>query len=481
MDENLMKENEESREDKESSRRPVVIGAAVAAVLTIAILGLVGMNVKLLVDNQKISRFIDDEYEYQARLLESANEEYIEDGYSIDGIYTIYSTKNISDAYLSGDTSGLTEEELATYELAKAVLEECITTGMDSYDKEMAIIDWICENVTTGASTSITRPGTNTAAMVSTPYGVLSGHNAVCVGYATTFRLLLNMCDINVHIVHSDYHSWDLVQMEDGEWYHVDLYSEVDEHTWAYVNLTDSQMAENWDWDGQDTLPAAQGTEYSCANRNAQTITDVMNLPALVYERAAGNHDSFALYYKKDGGYTEEDYERIEYLVNYMSQAMWSGEMSEEFESKYIGYSWAEGSDDDYILCLNVVDYASGEDIVDVDEDEEDNTWAEEALEAVNEAFGVDLNGSEDYDPDYDWDDDWEDEIEYDSQYGYLVGSYGDVTYYAREADNELGAVLVAVTTTVTEDGETVSVEYIDNKARIKAIAKQLYGDELIY
>ena len=45
----------------------------------------------------------------------------------------------------------------------------------------------------------------------------------MCVGYATTFRMFMQMMDIECMVEHNTekYHSWDLVKI-DGDWYQID-------------------------------------------------------------------------------------------------------------------------------------------------------------------------------------------------------------------------------------------------------------------
>ena len=56
--------------------------------------------------------------------------------------------------------------------------------------------------------------------------GVLKYHNAVCVGYATTFRMFMQMMGIECKVEHNTekFHSWDVVKI-DGDWYITDIYS----------------------------------------------------------------------------------------------------------------------------------------------------------------------------------------------------------------------------------------------------------------
>ena len=174
--------------------------------------------------DEKVNKFIDNQLKRQAEEEEQLNE-YIEDGFAVGGQYTITSTKAISDAYISGDTSSLSEEDKETLEIASGIIKERVKDDMSDYEKAKAIYEWIYENVTIGSSTSIVLPGRGGDDY--TAGGVLRSHNAVCVGFATTYRLFMQMLGMECHIVHNDGHSWDLVKMDDGEWYHTDIYSDV--------------------------------------------------------------------------------------------------------------------------------------------------------------------------------------------------------------------------------------------------------------
>ena len=164
---------------------------------------------------------------YDLKTEANAAQETTEDNVKImNGEYEILSTTQISDAYKSGSTSGLSKKDQETLEMAKAVLEEVITDDMTTaYDKEKAIYDWMTSKL--NYDTGVLQVIPQTSADCDNPYGVLKYHNAVCVGYATTFRLFMQMLDIPCMVVHNTekYHSWDLVQL-DGDWYHVDIYSD---------------------------------------------------------------------------------------------------------------------------------------------------------------------------------------------------------------------------------------------------------------
>ncbi|MBR6392332.1 MAG: transglutaminase domain-containing protein, partial [Eubacterium sp.] len=157
-----------------------------------------------------------------------------EDDVTIAGTYTIKSTTQISDAYISGDSSKLDDSDKETLDMASAVIDEVIKPSMNDFEKEKAIYDWLTAKLTsnTGILTVVpTRNGDN-----DNPHDVLKYRSAVCVGYATTFRLFMQMLKIECKVIHSSdlTHSWDLVKLDDG-WYHTDCY--MDNETNNYQNF----------------------------------------------------------------------------------------------------------------------------------------------------------------------------------------------------------------------------------------------------
>ena len=203
-----------------------------------------------------------------------------EDDVTVGGQYMIRSTLPISDAYKSGDTSALDEKQLETLNMASKVLDEIITEDMTPYDKEKAVYDWMCANLAHEGGVTVVIP---TAPEYSAePYGVLKYGAAVCVGFATTFRLFMQMMDIDCMVVHNSYHSWNLVNL-DGDWYHTDIYSDVDRGNYANFNMTDEMCSNGHNWD-TNFFPAANGLTYCYAYRSAQELTDIYTLPAAVRE-----------------------------------------------------------------------------------------------------------------------------------------------------------------------------------------------------
>ena len=173
---------------------------------------------------------------YIATQNEDQNEETTEDYVTIAEQYEIKPTTNISDAYKSGDTSKLTDREKETLDMAKDALKEMkIKDGMSDFEKEKAVYDWMTSSLQYDSGALTVIPSTQEDC--DNPYGVLKYHNAVCVGYATTFRMFMQMMDIECMVEHNTekYHSWDLVKI-DGDWYITDIYSDQGNGNYAHFN-----------------------------------------------------------------------------------------------------------------------------------------------------------------------------------------------------------------------------------------------------
>lgn len=132
----------------------------------------------------------------------------------------------------------------------KNIFDKCITDEMSDYEKELAIHDWLCENVKydkiAGESAAKEeRLNKNKAAW--TAYGAIVEKSAVCEGYSKAFQLLMYCAGINSNLVcgqTSDRaaHMWNTVLI-DGEWYNVDvLWNDVENPqygiTHSFFNVT---------------------------------------------------------------------------------------------------------------------------------------------------------------------------------------------------------------------------------------------------
>lgn len=370
------------------------IAFALALVIIIGGVGTsIGMNLMLRdqmnVQYAKVSQFIDDERARQAKEAEQEST-YQEDGYKVMDEYEIRSTTHISDAYLNGDPSGLGEEDKETYDMAAAVLDEIIKDNMSGYEKELAIYDWMVENIGQGSGHFISMPGQNTECF--TPHDVLKNKTAVCVGYATTFRLLANMVGLEVHIVHNDYHSWDMVKLDDGEWYQLDIYSDAYGSKYRNFNMTDELARNGHDWDGS-ALPEAKGTKYSYAVQNAEQVEDLFDIPARVKEEIDGDKNS--LFFKFPKALDEEELALADQMMSLLTQAMYSQPESGNMD---LSAMWVPDGEDGYVLAIYVTDYSG----VQVNTSEAAPEKVTEMTNKINEIFGTELadpNESSDLEP----------------------------------------------------------------------------------
>ena len=358
------------------------VAYALIAVLLVGGVGTsIGMSAWMMntqaAQNEKVSKFIDDE---RARQAEEAAQEstYQEDGYKVMDKYEIRSTTQISDAYLNNDPSGLSDEDKETYDMAKAVLDEIITDGMSAYEKELAIYDWMVDNIGQGSGHIISMPGQNSESF--TPRDVLLNRNAVCVGYATTFRLLANMEGLEVHIVHNDYHSWDMVKLDDGEWYQLDIYSDVNGSKYRNFNMTDEQARNGHEWD-DSALPEAKGTKYSYAVQSAVEVKDLFEIPAKVRDIIKPGK-SGSLFYKFPKKLTDKDLSLADQMIQIMQQAMYSVEGG---DNKDLSASWVDNGEGGYVLAIYVSDYSGNSESSIGDADPKKVT---EMTNKINELFG---------------------------------------------------------------------------------------------
>lgn len=188
------------------------------------------------------------------------------------GMENSYNAEAILEAYRSGDDSSLSEINRSILKAAKDVIESEINDNMSDYEKELAIHDYITSWSSFDYSV-FGRSGSDELADEShTPYGVLIDRSAMCHGYSSTFKLFMDMLDIECIIVFGTprgngvQHSWNMVRL-DGEWYCVDC-------AWddpiggspchTYFNVTSdylrSDSIHRWD---ESSVPEATGTIYA--------------------------------------------------------------------------------------------------------------------------------------------------------------------------------------------------------------------------
>lgn len=369
-------------EEKKSIGGKIAKGT-ISVVLAGCLIASLGLNIyqadRSNEQNKKVNKFIDNQLERQAKEEEQENT-YQEDGYLIGDQYEIISTTQISDAYKSGNDSGLDYKDKETLQMASDVLKKIIKDDMNNYEKELAVYKWMYKHVGQGQSHVVALPGSNSSAY--TPHDVLSGHGSVCVGYATTFRLFMNMLDMDCHIVHNEYHSWDMVQLDDNEWYQVDIYTDVSGKTqYQNFNMTDEIARNSHDWD-DSALPEAKGIKYSYAVQNSKEIKDIYAVPAKIKKVLEKKRTS--AYYKFKNPLKKDDLAIADLLLNQLNLAVVS---MPGFENYNINGMWYKDEQDVYILGLFIYNYGEPENPT----YDENAPESKQMIEAVQKAFNVEV------------------------------------------------------------------------------------------
>ena len=199
---------------------------------------------------------------------------------------TYYPGDNVASAYLSGDKTHLTEDELALYDAAVAWLEEYITEEMTDYDKCVTIYNYLSGNV---QYSNDLLNALNTSFKFDrgiTAYGAMIDHLTICQGYADAFDMLTSMLGMNCTQIcgkgGGEPHNWNMIEL-DGNWYHVDCtwgaaYGGVDNTcTKAYLFCSDGQIGRTHTWDREAYPDAADDSQFYYAKYDLY-VTDEAEL-----------------------------------------------------------------------------------------------------------------------------------------------------------------------------------------------------------
>lgn len=144
----------------------------------------------------------------------------------LEGPWT-YDGARIAEAWRSGSREGLWEQDLAILD-ALAGIPALTDENLSDYERELALHDWMIDwaEYDPGALTS--GPVGDPMPDNDNPYGFLTGRKGICLGYASTFQLLMDLSGIECVTVRgmshdgTSEHAWNLVKLEE-EWYAVDV------------------------------------------------------------------------------------------------------------------------------------------------------------------------------------------------------------------------------------------------------------------
>ena len=177
---------------------------------------------------------------------------------------SVYNTSAILTAWRTGNPDALSNYDRDIYDVAQKVLYTVLRNGMSDLEKEIAVYNWIVNNVNYDWTHQDVLEKTPRESF--TPYGGLVNRTAVCLGFATTFQLLMDLAGVECITVvgasrfSTEDHGWNMVRLN-GNWYCVDVtwdsnyreegYTRGQEKEWVFFNITSDMMAKTdhqWDY-----------------------------------------------------------------------------------------------------------------------------------------------------------------------------------------------------------------------------------------
>ncbi len=293
-------------------------------------------------------------------------------------IHEIYDDTKVIEAYKNDSKEGLDEEEAFLFDTLKETIPQITNDGMSVYEKEKAAYDWVF-NLTHFDEESLNPLNGGTNEECYKPYDVIKNHKAICVGNATTFKLMMDALDIPCKIVHSTEsgeHAWDVVQLDD-EWYHVDVTFDggYSKPNYSNFNVPDSMKDDgSWPYDHNE-IPRCNGTKYCYIFMNAEEVKDMYSIPEAIAKARDSGERIVAVTLKNSKGMTRTI---GEYIAN--SMLVNNGEVS------FNGYYAVGGKG---ILVYEIADWSEGNGEVSSEVMEK----FAPIFEKVNEGISSDMNG----------------------------------------------------------------------------------------
>lgn len=184
---------------------------------------------------------------------------------------------------------GNTEAAAIDKEL-EPILNEIIKDGMTDYDKELAIHDWLVENVE--YSGKIDASSTDNGS-----YGALVNKKTMCRGYAESMKLLSECCGLDTKVIVGSAidqdgkkvgHAWNLINLDD-KWYQLDVTyddpvgDDSGETHYFYFNLNDTDMNKDHDWEA-GYFPECDNDSYMYYKKNDLYYTNFSDFESGVKE-----------------------------------------------------------------------------------------------------------------------------------------------------------------------------------------------------
>lgn len=243
-------------------------------------------------------------------------------------------------AYRTGDTSGLDAEDMDFYEGLKGYLDYAYQFDTP-YEQEKAIHDYMVLNCVYAEGHYIDGQLSND---VWDYDGVFRYGQAVCQGYAVSFKLCMDILGIESQVILGNTpegkHAWNAVKL-DGEWYWVDVtwddpVPDVEGQVrYLYFNVP------RWWMDVEHTTGSAfdvEGTKYSADEVLMLTVGQEQNQVSQMMARHVWNmskHTVLRVYVEKADGsvWTREEVEAYRLPVSMLYNSAYNGYRFYSFEN----------------------------------------------------------------------------------------------------------------------------------------------------
>lgn len=175
---------------------------------------------------------------------------------------------------------GLSKDELKAAKAIKKSISEIISKDMSRLDKVKAVNDYIAKINTYDRARYEKKKYKDFDHTIAGP---MIYHTSVCEGYARVFDVYMKYMGIPSKYISGksadtgNGHAWNLVKMEDGKWYHVDVtWNDKDSEFvvgYKYFLLTDKEIEASRTWT-RKSYPKCNGTKYN-------GYSDLLNLKAI--------------------------------------------------------------------------------------------------------------------------------------------------------------------------------------------------------
>ena len=273
-----------------------------------------------------------------------------EDDVTISDLYTVRSTQAISKAYLADRSTGLDAKQKEVLALASATLKNIIKEDMTTFQKEKAVYNWMCKNLEMAETSQVNIPVSSS--QIDEPYGVLKTGTGVPVGFATTFRMFMEMLEIPCKVVHDTAftNAWNMVQLDDENWYHVDVGSDITYGNFENFNMNENVASYKHTWD-TEFFPAAAGTKYCYALMKAGEVKDLYNIPTRIKKAYDKKRKCIFLKFKTSSG---KDLEVVDELVSRTADYL-GGNLSQNADTTENAEAGGRGVAD--AVCIKMEDY----------------------------------------------------------------------------------------------------------------------------